>query len=337
MKLSIRQKQWKINGSFTISRGSKTHADVVIVELAEHLLTDREDSQNSWIIGRGECVPYARYGESIQSVIEQIEAVRPQIENASLTHQQLLSLLPAGAARNAIDCALWDLTCKRNQQSIWQQLNINPQPLITAFTLSIGSIEEMQQTAKINASRPLLKLKLAGDSLDLARVRAVRDAAPKSKIILDANEAWTEEIYRNLIPQLLPLDITMIEQPFAADNDDILTTLPQPIPICADESCHGQESLPSLATKYQMINIKLDKTGGLTEAFAVKQQAQDLGLKIMIGCMVGSSLSMAPASVIAQDADIVDLDGPLLLAEDIDSGIEFEGSIMMPFSDELWG
>jgi L-alanine-DL-glutamate epimerase-like enolase superfamily enzyme len=324
MQVTYRVKSWPIRGSFTISRGSKTQVDVVQVEL-----------QQGNFVGRGECVPYSRYNETIESTLAELEEILPQLKKG-LSRSELAERLPSGAARNAVDCALWDLECKRTQGTIWQRLKTPPTPLLTAFTLSLDSPEKMRDVAKENAFRPLLKLKLGG-AQDLERVKAVREGAPNSKIILDANEAWTEALYNALIPELVALNVAMIEQPFPADSDEILDTLARPIPICADESCHDRQSLKSIVGRYDMINIKLDKTGGLTEALALKEEALNQGLQIMVGCMLSSSLSMAPAFVVAQGASIVDLDGPLLLSEDSEDGFEYELSNMLPCSSALWG
>ncbi|WP_342365761.1 N-acetyl-D-Glu racemase DgcA [Vibrio sp. S11_S32] len=323
-KLSVNQYSLPINGSFTISRGSKTHADVVVVTL--------EPANGA--VGYGESVPYARYGESIEQVMADLAAL--DIDAIQLTPERIATLLPAGAARNALDCAWWDLHCKQNKQNIWQLLELSPCVQTTAFTLSLDSAEKMGQAAYQNRHRPLLKLKLAGEG-DIERVAAVRKNAPDSQLIVDANEGWNVEIYQRMIPQLVELNVLMIEQPFPADKDEWLDGLPRPITICADESCHDAASLAKLVGRFDMINIKLDKTGGLTEALKLKQAAIEQGLKILVGCMVGSSLGMAPAFVVAQGADIVDLDGPLLLAQDCDHGFEFEGSSMQVMSEDLWG
>jgi L-alanine-DL-glutamate epimerase-like enolase superfamily enzyme len=324
MELTVRTQSWPIRGSFTISRGSKIQADTVIVELTDGGVT-----------GRGECVPYARYNESVSSVQAELEQIRSDIKGG-INLPTVQSLLPSGAARNALDCALWDLNCKKAGKTIWQQTNIEPSALVTAYTLSLDTPDNMYQAALENAHRPLLKLKLGGGE-DLLRVKAVRKGAPDAKIILDANEAWDVELYNALIPELMKLDIAMIEQPFPASDDEVLKSVDRPIPICADESCHDTESLTHIADRYDMINIKIDKTGGLTEALELKKQAQQAGLKVMVGCMLSSSLSMAPAFVVAQGAEIVDLDGPLLLAQDIEHGFEFSDKQMMPFTPELWG
>ncbi len=324
MRVNLYTKSWPIRGSFTISRGSKTQADTIIVEIEHNGKT-----------GRGECVPYARYGESIESVLKQIEWVLPEVK-CGINRAQLQPLLPAGAARNAIDCAMWDLECKLAGKSIWEMMGLAPEALTTAFTLSLDKPLKMEQAAKDNAHRPLLKLKLGGPE-DLERVKAVRRGAPEATIILDANEAWTPETYQTLIPELKKLDVAMIEQPFPADQDADLEALPRPIPICADESCHDRASLAHVIGRYDMINIKTDKTGGLTEALALKADAEKAGLRVMVGCMLSSSLSMAPAFVAAQGAEVVDLDGPLLLSRDIENGFEFEQNGMLPFSAKLWG
>ncbi|MDV6249731.1 N-acetyl-D-Glu racemase DgcA [Vibrio sp. EA2] len=324
MKVSLYTKSWPILGSFTISRGSKTHAETIIVEIEHQGMT-----------GRGECVPYGRYGESIQNVLAEIESVIPKIESG-ISREDLQPLLPSGAARNAVDCALWDLECKQSEQSIWDKVDVVADKLTTAYTLSLDTPENMEKKAIEHSHRPLLKLKLGGPD-DLERVQAVRRGAPNSAIILDANEAWTVEAYKQLIPELIKLNVSMIEQPFHADEDHVLDDLERPIAICADESCHDRMSLKKVIGRYDMINIKLDKTGGLTEALALKEEAESAGLRIMVGCMVASSLSMAPAFVVAQGAEVVDLDGPLLLSEDIENGFEFKNNSMLPFHSKLWG
>ncbi|WP_420064278.1 N-acetyl-D-Glu racemase DgcA [Pectobacterium colocasium] len=316
---------WPIEGAFTISRGSKRQADVVVVAL-----------QSGNVVGYGECVPYSRYGESLESVMAQIGSLHSDVRNG-LDRQMLQTILPAGAARNALDCALWDLECKQHQQRIWQRLNLSsPMPLETAYTLSLDTPDRMRHAAIHHAHRPLLKLKLA-DANDLARVAAVREGAPLARLIVDANEGWNTERYLTLVPELVALGVTMIEQPFPAGKDDVLENLPRPIPVCADESCHDSQSLAVLTGRYDMINIKLDKTGGLTEALRLRNDAQAQGLEIMVGCMVSTSLSMAPAFVVAQGAAVVDLDGPLLLQRDRNNGLHYNGSEILPPNALLWG
>lgn len=325
MEIRVFSESWPIRGSFTISRGSKTAAEVVVVELTQEGVT-----------GRGECVPYARYGESVSGVMAQIEALIPAIRDG-LDRQALQSALSAGAARNALDCAFWDLESKQYRQRIWQRLQqAEPEPLLTAYTLSLDTPENMQRAAEENAFRPLLKLKLAGAG-DLERVAAVRKGAPAARIIVDANEGWNEQIYRELIPELQQLGVEMIEQPLPAGDDAILAVLPRPIPICADESCHDSSTLPELVGRYDMINIKLDKTGGLTEALELRKQAEAAGMKIMVGCMLATSLAMAPAFVVAQGAQVVDLDGPLLLQKDREPGFDYSDNLMQAPDAALWG
>ncbi|MDX1301393.1 N-acetyl-D-Glu racemase DgcA [Photobacterium sp.] len=324
MKIRRYTQSWPIRGSFTIARGSRTQVDVVIVEL-----------EGQGITGRGECVPYSRYGESVATVLAQLEQVIPQLE-AGLDRIDLQELLPAGAARNALDCAFWDWECKAAGMSIWQRLGLSPEPLVSAYTLSLDTPAKMELVAREHAARPLLKLKLGGAG-DLDRVAAVRRGAPKAKIILDANESWTPALYQALVPELVKLGVTMIEQPLPAAEDAILAELPHPIPLCADESCHDRQSLPALIGRYEMINIKTDKTGGLTEALALKHEAEQAGFEIMVGCMLATSLAMAPAFVVAQGGQIVDLDGPLLLDIDRENGFEFTQQKMQVFQSGLWG
>ncbi|MFP1918319.1 N-acetyl-D-Glu racemase DgcA [Lonsdalea quercina] len=324
-ELHVSHESWPLQGTFTISRGSKTQADVVIVALSAGGAT-----------GYGECVPYARYGESIDSVIAQIRSLEDDLRNG-LDRIALQRRLPSGAARNAVDCAFWDLECKQSGQRVWQRLPSSaPNALETAYTLSLDTPDNMRIAAKKQSARPLLKLKLA-DKDDLARVAAVREGAPAARLIVDANEGWNAELYLKLVPELAALGVTMIEQPLPAGQDSELEVLPHPIPICADESCHDCDSLSGIAGYYDMINIKLDKTGGLTEAMRLRAEAQKAGLQIMVGCMVGTSLSMAPATVVAQGAEVVDLDGPLLLQRDRENGLHYDGSIIAPPTAGLWG
>ncbi|MDF2764478.1 MAG: Mandelate racemase/muconate lactonizing protein [Rhodospirillales bacterium] len=322
MQIEARAERWPIRGAFTIARGSKTEAEVVVVEVEE-----------GGVRGRGECLPYPRYGESVEGVVAQVAAVPAD----GLTRARLQGLLPAGAARNAIDCALWDLEAKRSGRRVWQLAGLpEPGPVITAFTLGLDTPERMGAAARENALRPLLKLKLSGAG-DLERVRAVRANAPNAALIIDANEAWSVEDYRLIAPKLARLGVTMIEQPFPAGQDGALAELPRPVPVCADESCHTGDDLARLAGAYDAVNIKLDKAGGLTEALSLKRAAQAMGFRIMIGCMVATSLSMAPAQLIAQGADWADLDGPLLLAEDRSPGLLYRGSTVYPPEPALWG
>jgi L-Ala-D/L-Glu epimerase len=324
-QLTVRPESWPIAGTFTISRGSKTSAEVVLVEIRDRT-----------IVGRGECVPYARYGETIAGAVAAIEQLRPEIE-AGLDRTALQHALPAGAARNALDCALWDLEAKQADRPVWQLAELAPPaPATTAYTLSLDTVEKMAAAARTNADRPLLKLKLSGPG-DLDRVRAVHENAPRARLIVDANEAWTPQIFADLAPQLRRLGVELIEQPLPASDDHALAGMARPVPICADESCHDTGSLSAIRGKYDAVNIKLDKTGGLTEALRLAAAAKAQGLAIMVGCMVATSLSMAPALLIAQDARWVDLDGPLLLAQDRQPGLVYEGNLVQPAPPALWG
>lgn len=323
--LNITRDAFRLKQTFTISRGSRDVAEVLTVHLSDGEFT-----------GRGECYPYARYGESLDSVTAQIKAVEAELSQG-LDNEALLSLMPAGAARNAVDCALWDLTAKRLDTPVWQLANLpEPEKIITAFTLSLDTPEAMQASAADNAHRPLLKIKLGGEG-DLDRLKAVREGAPNATLIVDANEGWTGATYDTLAPVMLELGVSMVEQPLPQSDDEELAGRARPLTVCADESCHGVASLDALVGKYDMINIKLDKTGGLTEALALKAAAIDRGFDIMVGCMVTSSLAMAPAMLVAQGAKVADLDGPLLLGEDRDAPIHYEGSEMSCAPRVLWG
>lgn len=323
--LNVKAESWPIRGTFTISRGSKTQADVVLVELS--------DGQHT---GRGECVPYPRYGESVEQVVALIEDLQADLKNG-LDRQGLQDRMPAGAARNAVDCAFWDLEAKQQGKRAWELAGFSElSPLTTAYTLSLDEPAAMRENASTHKSMPLLKLKLAGLG-DLERVKAVREGSPEARIIIDANEGWTTQIYNDLAPALQRLGVEMIEQPFPAGNDAELSSLNRTVPVCADESCHDSNSLGDIVGKYDMVNIKLDKTGGLTEALKLAEAAQKSGLGIMAGCMVSTSLAMAPAMVVAQKASIVDLDGPLLLAKDRDQSLVINDGIMQAPTAALWG
>ncbi len=324
-QVTLRIETWPVRGVFRISRGSQTDIVVVTAEIREGVF-----------IGRGECRPYARYGETPESVIAVIEAIRQDLQEG-LERDELGHYLAPGAARNAIDCALWDLAAQRAGQPVWQLAGLSPpQPLITAYTLSVDSPENLAATAKSQMGRHLLKLKLAGQD-DLQCIAAVRANAPAARLIIDANEAWSQREYEELTPELVRLGVEMLEQPFPAGSDACLSSLPKLLPVCADESCHDSNSLDRLTGLYDVVNIKLDKTGGLTEAMRMKAAARQRGFEIMVGCMVGTSLAMAPAFFLAQDARYVDLDGPLLLAKDRLSGLHFEGSQLFPPDGAFWG
>ena len=323
--LAVRRESWPIRGSFTISRGTRTLSEVVVAELSKEGL-----------VGRGECMPYARYGESPDSVVATIEDQRDALAGG-LDRLGLQRVLPAGAARNALDCAFWDLEAKQAGDRVWRLLGLDSlEPVTSAYTLSLDSVERMAAAAAENAWRPLLKLKLAGPE-DLARVEAVRAAAPEARLVVDANEGWTPGIYAELTPHLAVLGVDMIEQPLPAGQDAALGSMQRPVKVCADESCHDSASLADLAGRYDMVNIKLDKTGGLTEALRLKAAAEAAGFGIMVGCMLATSLAMAPALIVAQGAQVVDLDGPLLLDKDRPQALTFEGSLIHPPSPKLWG
>ncbi|PLP57466.1 dipeptide epimerase [Mesorhizobium loti] len=322
--ISVEAERFPIAGVFTIARGSKTEAEVITCAIRDGNHT-----------GRGECVPYRRYGETIEGVLAAIEAMRSALE-AGLDRTQLQVAMPAGAARNAIDCALWDLEAKTAGKSVAELLGITPEPLETAYTLSLAEPEAMAAQARVNATRPLLKVKLGGEN-DAARIRAVREAAPESRLILDANEGWTDDNVAENIAAAAALGVALIEQPLPAGRDDRLRHISRPIPICADESVHAAKDIDALVGLYDAVNIKLDKAGGLTEALKLRERACERGLGIMVGCMVGTSLAMAPAVLLAQGADYVDLDGPLLLARDREPGLVYEGSLVSPPGGALWG
>ena len=321
MQIEITRDTFKLAQVFTISRGSRTEAKVLTVHLSDGGHT-----------GRGECVPYARYSENLDSVEDQIRSL-----SSSLDRHSLYEMLPAGAARNAVDCALWDLEAKKAGKRVWELAGLPaPRPEITAYTLSLDTPEAMETQAAKNAYRPLLKIKL-GTPDDMPRLEAVRRGAPKSRIIIDANEGWTAEVYAELAPHLVGLGVELVEQPLPAAQDDALIGMERPLPVCADESCHDRTSLAGLKGKYDVVNIKLDKTGGLTEALKLRDAALAEGYKVMVGCMVGSSLAMAPATLVAQGALVTDLDGPLLLAEDREEPLKFDCAGVHAPEPSLWG
>ena len=324
-RLSVADERWSIRGSFTISRGSKTEAHVIVATI-----------EDDGLVGRGEAVPYARYGESVEQAMAAVDSIAADIAGG-LDRDGLVARLPAGAARNAVDCALWDLEAKKAGVSAADLAGVTlPDTMVTAFTLGLGTPDAMAEAARQAADRPLLKLKLGGGD-DLARVAAVRAAAPDARLVVDANEAWSVDNVRDWGPDLAALGVEMIEQPVPADADEGLTGVSCPVALCADESCHGIDSLDGLLGKYQMINIKLDKTGGLTEALRLRAAAEARGLGIMVGCMLATSLAMAPAMLVASSATVVDLDGPLLLAEDRQPGLHFDGARILPPPRALWG
>jgi L-Ala-D/L-Glu epimerase / N-acetyl-D-glutamate racemase len=321
MDIEITRDVFRLAQVFTISRGSRSEAQVLTV-------TVTEGGHKGW----GECVPYSRYGETLDSVSDQIAGLPAMFDRAGL-----YDLLPAGAARNAVDCAMWDLAAKQAGKRVWDLAGLEPPgPQITAYTLSLETPEVMQAQAAKNAHRPLLKIKL-GTPDDMPRLEAVRKGAPAARIIVDANEGWSADVYTDLAPHLVRLGVDLVEQPLPAGEDDALIGMARPVPVCADESCHDRASLATLKGKYDVVNIKLDKTGGLTEALALKDAALAQGYGVMVGCMVGSSLAMAPAVLVAQGAAVVDLDGPLLLAEDRDNALVFDENGVHPPDAALWG
>jgi L-Ala-D/L-Glu epimerase len=323
--LTVRSESWPIAGAFTIARGAKTQAQVVVAEIADGRM-----------IGRGECVPYARYGETTDGVKAAIEAMRAGLA-AGIDRTGLQVLMPAGAARNALDCALWDFEAKSTGRAVHALAGLPaPRERVTAYTISLGTPDAMAEASAKAASRKLLKVKLGGEGDD-ARIRAVRAAAPDAELIVDANEAWRGENLADNLAACAAAGVTLIEQPLPAGEDTALASIARPIPVCADESAHDRTSLVSLVGKYDAVNIKLDKTGGLTEALLMAQEAERLGLGVMVGCMVATSLSMAPAMLVAQRARVVDLDGALLLARDRPDAMRYDGSLVYPPVAALWG
>jgi L-alanine-DL-glutamate epimerase-like enolase superfamily enzyme len=324
-RLEVTVERWPISGGFTISRGAKHEAVVVVATIG-----------NGSHTGRGECVPYAHYGESVEGVTTAIQACASAIATG-LSRTELAALLPAGAARNALDCALWDLEAKRSGRSAASLAGIGSlHPVLTAFTLSLGTPQAMAEAAREARFYPLLKLKLGGAG-DIERLRAVRAAVPSARLIADANEAWQPHETESLLAAAAEEGVELVEQPLPAGDDQLLRHIKRAVPVCADESVHDRASIDALAERYDAVNIKLDKTGGLTEALLVAASARARGLKIMVGSMVATSLAMAPALLLAQDAEWVDLDGPLLLARDRDPGLTYEGGMVFPPPPELWG
>jgi len=325
ISLALAAERWPIAGSFAISRGAKTEAVVVVAELGD-----------GKALGRGECVPYPRYGESVDSVMTQINAVRAQLA-AGLDRAALQKAIPPGAARNALDCAFWDLEAKRSARPVHELAGLAaPHAVTTAFTISLGRPAAMAEAATKAASRALLKIKLGADG-DHDRIAAVRAAAPQATLIVDANEGWDERNLSRNLAACAQAGVVLVEQPLPDGRDQALADIKRPIPVCADESAHDRASLPALAGKYDAVNIKLDKAGGLTEALAMAAQAEQLGFAIMAGCMVATSLAMAPAMLLAQKALYVDLDGPLLLAKDRPNGLSYRDSLVFPPTPALWG
>jgi L-alanine-DL-glutamate epimerase-like enolase superfamily enzyme len=323
--LRVATERWPIAGAFTISRGSKTEAEVVVAEVSDGLYR-----------GRGECVPYERYDETAAEVSAAIAALAPRVAEG-LDRTALQGLLPAGAARNALDCALWDLAAKRAGRPVHELAGVAPPAArVTAYTISLGSPNVMAEAAAKAAGRPLLKVKL-GEAGDPERIRAVRAAAPGAELIVDANEGWTAENLGENLAACAAAGVTLVEQPLPAADDAALAAFPHPIPVCADESVHDRATLAGLAGKYDAVNIKLDKTGGLTEALALADAAERMGFALMVGCMISTSLALAPALLVATRARVVDLDGALLLARDRPHGLRYDDARVHPAGPELWG
>ena len=323
--LSAAIERWPIAGAFTISRGAKTEAVTVMAKVS-----------HGGLAGRGECVPYPRYGETPEATLAALQAMQEPLSRG-MDRKALQAAMPAGAARNALDCALLDLESKIRGERAWTLLGRPaPRPSTTAFTISLGTPEAMAAATGKAAHRPLLKIKLGGAG-DGERIAAVRKAAPESELIVDANEAWTSDNLERNLAICADHGVTLVEQPLPANEDAALARIRRPVAVCADESVHDRASLKGLRERYDAVNIKLDKTGGLTEALAMADAAHALGFEIMIGCMVATSLAMAPAMLLAQQARFVDLDGPLLLAQDRDGGLRYEGSLVYPPDAALWG
>lgn len=323
--LDCRAEVFPIRGVFRISRGARTESRVVVAEL-----------RDGDVVGRGECMPYARYDETVESVLGEIESVRDAVAGGA-DRDALQELLPPGAARNAVDCAFWDLEAKRANERAWSLAGVDaPAGVVTAYTLSLDAPDAMGAAAAAAKDRPLLKIKLAGEG-DLERVAAIRENAPDATLIVDANEGWTPEMVEPFSAKLAELGVAMIEQPLPAADDAALADVAHPAPLCADESAHTSADIDRLAGRYDVVNIKLDKTGGLTEALKFRQAIRAAGMDVMVGCMIGTSLAMAPAMLVAAGARFVDLDGPLLLAEDRTPGLCYTGSQIAPPASALWG
>jgi L-Ala-D/L-Glu epimerase len=324
-RLSFREERWPIAGAFRISRGSRTESRVIVAEIAQ-----------GGAVGRGEAVPYARYGTDAPTELGRIEQVRAEIE-AGASREDLLGLLPAGSARNALDAALWDLEAKLAGRRAWELAGrARLDPVKTAFTIGLDTPEAMAEAARAAARRPLLKLKIGGAD-DLDRVAAVRQAAPRTRLVVDANEALAFDDLVRLAPEFARLGVLLIEQPLPDGEDAALEGYSSPVPLCADESLHDRRQLAAVARRYACVNVKLDKSGGLTEGLRLVAAARALDLQVMVGCIVGTSLAMAPALILAQGADVVDLDGPLMLERDREPGLVYEGSMIRPPAPELWG
>jgi L-alanine-DL-glutamate epimerase-like enolase superfamily enzyme len=321
MRLEVAPEVFPLAQAFVISRGARTEARVITVTITD-----------DGFVGRGECLPYPRYGETADSVSAQLVGLPERFDRA-----ELQALLPAGAARAAADCALWDLEAKRAGRRVWHMAGLaEPRPLVTTYTLSLDTPEAMEAEARKHARKPILTLKLGSEG-DMGRLEAVRRGAPRTRLVVDANEGWTADLYAELAPALLRLGVEVVEQPLPAGDDAALAEVERVLPVCADESCHDRATLPGLKDRYDMVNIKLDKTGGLTEALKLRPDAEAMGFGIMVGCMITSSLAVAPAVLIAQGAALVDLDAPLMLARDREHPLAFDEAGIHPPEPELWG
>jgi L-alanine-DL-glutamate epimerase-like enolase superfamily enzyme len=326
LALDVQIESFAVAGAFTIARGSRTHAVVVTVTVSD-----------GHVRGRGECVPYARYGESVEGVAHSIRAQAGWLNEGGAHLAAITGRMPAGAARNGLDSALWDYAAKRAGVRAWDLAGeAAPVPTVTCYTLSLGTAAEMEEAARRAATRPLLKVKLGGDGDD-ERIRAVRRGAPEARLMVDANESWSQAVYQRNLEACLEAGVELVEQPLPAGNDQALRRHASPLPVCADESVHTVDGLDAIAERYSAINIKLDKTGGLSGALHLAREAERRGLAIMVGCMLGTSLAMAPATLLMRRARHVDLDGPLLLAQDRTTPLSFEGNRVHAPDRELWG
>ena len=324
IQIDAQEESWPLKEPFRIARGTSTEVRAVVVTASD-----------GHHIGRGEAVPIKRYNQTVAGVLAQIGSLTIKAE---FNRRDVQALLPPGPARNAVDCALWDLEAKIARKRIWKLAKIPINGTVsTALTLSLDTPEAMATSAAANPNAPILKLKLGGDQLDVRRVAAVRKVAPRARLLIDANESWSTRHYQEVVPALKQLGVELVEQPFPAGSDEVLESLPRPIPVCADESCHISLDLPHLTHRYDILNIKLDKTGGLTEALVLASRARQAGFKLLVGCMVCTSLAIAPARVLASLTDYADLDGPLLLARDRENGLAYrDGTINLP-SQDFWG
>jgi L-alanine-DL-glutamate epimerase-like enolase superfamily enzyme len=325
MQVRVRRVDWEFVSPFRVAYRTRTHAETVCVEL-----------QEGDLVGRGEALGVSYRGETVHTLLDQLAAVSKDLRE-DISRARLQELLPPGGARNALDCALWDLEAKRAGRRAWELAELpTTHPLTSAYTLGVNAPEEMAQAAAAAGRYSMLKVKLTGEN-DLERVTLIRERRPDADLIVDANQAWNDRQLHDLTPRFADLGVKLIEQPLPIGKDDVLGSFSSPVPLCADESCQTTESLSDLIGKYQYVNIKLDKTGGLTEALRLARRARDAGLNLMVGCMGGSSLSMAPAFIVGQMCEVIDLDGPLLARSDVPHAIRYEGNRMFAPEAKLWG